>query len=377
MTTNQNDNKNDSQDLNDHELTTPKPELTKEEKAKINKAYYEANKDRILSERKAKRKAINEKLNQALDNKSKYANVNLDLDQIPISKIDPNQYVYPQVEKYIKRNGEFDLLDKYTKKTASKGLILVGHAGTGKTFLAKTYAIENNFPIVFCTLNSEIRYTDLLGSFTLKGNDSIFSLGYIPTAIELANKHPSKTCVLVLDEINLMPPEVQSILNETLSFKQGVTIPLINKTYRLNKDSKILVIATMNYSNYQGTYPLNFPIKSRFDFKTVKNMKDKQITQLLKQFKLKAPMIQGLIALQKELMTAFEEDKLSQPTDTRELVKFAEDYNLNLANGLDEKTAMKEALELTIVGKYIEDKDQFTFVRHQIESYFDNMKVDP
>src|SRR3990172_352731 len=254
--------KEENTDLNEN----TKRVLTKEEKKKINDNYYANNKDRLLQKAKEKRLAKLNKLNQAINNKDQSDLSNKEKSEaqnIPIEHIDPNEFIFKSSEAYFFPKGYEDLLGKYTNKKRSRCLTLIGHSGTGKTQLARAYATKNKLPLVFASLNNDIRSTDLLGSFTLQNNNSVFVLGQISKAIQIANTHSSKTCVLILDELNTMSNEVQKILNENLNFREGINIPLINKTFRLNEDSKILVVSTMNYSTYSGTYQLNLELKSK------------------------------------------------------------------------------------------------------------------
>jgi len=383
-----NDNSNDPDlnenqkpiDLNENQNPDTKTILTKEQKKKINDDYYNNNRDRILNERKLKREAKLNKLNESINSKDRSilsTKEIIEAQTIPIDPIDPNQYIFKQTEKYIFPKDSENLLEKYTNKKRSRALVLIGHAGTGKSQMARSYSIKKKIPLVFASLNNDIRSTDLLGSFTLKNNNSVFVLGEISKAIQIANTHSSKTCVLVLDELNTMSNEVQKILNENLNFRAGINIPLINKTYRLNEDSKILVIATMNYSSYQGTYQLNLELKSKLDFKTVKGLPDKVVKEILQAENIDEQTIDSLILFEKEILKAFEENKLSQPIDLRGLLKFAEDYNVNKNEyKKDHNESLIEALELTLAGRYSDNKEELNFVSELIESNF-NVTIDP
>lgn len=344
-------------------------------KKKINDDYYANNTDKILLKRKTDRESKQNKLNNAInDPKVKPTLTNKDLDlvsSIPIEEINPENYMLKQTSKFIFPKGSEKLMKKYSMKKVSRGLILIGHAGNGKTELPKAYSIKNKIPTVFTSVNDDMRSTDLLGSFSLKENSSIFLLGNIPKAIEIANSHPSKMCILILDELNCAGNNVQKLFNMNLDFRSGINIPLVNKTYRLNDDSKIIVIGTMNYSSYTGTYPLNLELNSRFDFKEIKNMPDKLIKELLKSQNIDQQTIDSLLITQKEILKAFEEGKIDQPLDPRGLLKFAEDYNLNISEfNYSKQEAIQEAIELTLVGRYLDNREDLKFVKEIIESNF-------
>jgi len=372
-------NENSVSENSDHKYNPSKDHLEicepcRIEKKRKNDLYYANNKDKVLAKRKAEREQKLSKLNKAINDPNKTTLTKDDLhlaNTIPIQEIDPQNYMLKQTTKFIFPKGSENLLKKYSMKKVSKGLILFGHAGNGKTELPKQWSIKNKVPNVFLSCHNDIRSTDLLGSFSLKEGSSVFVLGKIIEAIEIANKHSSKQCVLVLDEINTMDNNVQKILNTNLDFRSGINIPLVNKQYRLNDESKIIVVATMNPSSYSGTYPLNLELNSRFDFKEIKTMPDKLIKDLLKSKNIDEKTIESLLITQKELLKAFEADKIQQPIDPRGLLKFAEDYNLNKTEfKMDHSEALQEALELTLVGRYLDNKEDLKFVNEIIESNF-------
>jgi len=383
--TNQEENKNEN---TNHKYDSSKShldicEICRQTKKKINDEYYKNNTDKILAKRKTDRleklnKSINEINDPSKTEKIILSNDEKDLaSQIPIQEIDPRNYMLKQTMKYIFPKGLERLIKKYGFKKQSKGLIFYGHAGNGKTEAGKQYSIKNKIPCVFMSLHNDIRSTDLLGSFSLKNGSSVFVLGKLIEAIQIANSHPSKTCVLILDEINTMDNNVQKILNTNLDFRSGINIPLVNRQYRLNEDSKIIVLATMNPSSYSGTYPLNLELNSRFDHKEIKVMPDKLIRDLLKAQNIDSKTIESLLITQKEILKAFEAEKLDQPIDPRGLIKFAEDYNLNVNEfKMDHVESLREALELTLVGRFLDNKEDLKFVNEIIESNFSFDELD-
>lgn len=348
------------------------------QKQKINKDYYDNNTDSI----KNKRKAIRDRLNNVLDSVDKdpsqietiteeEKSFIEEVKSIPIGKINPDNYMIKyQSHKFQFPKGLERIFSKYSRKEISRGLILIGHAGNGKTESVIAYAFKNNIPLLNTAMHDEMRSTDLLGSFTL---NKTFELGNFPKAIEIAN-HPdnkSHMCILLMDECNCQSNTVQKLSNSNLNFRQGITIPLIDKRFVLNDGCKILVIGTMNYSSYAGTYQLNLEYNSRFGFYKYPTMPDQMITSILKQKNINQQTIESLLITNKEILKAFEEEKISQPIDPRGLLKFAEDYNENIKDGLKNSEAISEAIELELVGRYLDNKEDLKFVSELIETNFD------
>jgi len=345
----------------------------KTEKKRLNDLYYKNNQPKILEKRKQDR-VSRMKLNNVVNDPKKIESMTQEdqeyLSEIPIGKVNFRNHILPKADhKYIFPKGIERIFSKYARKTMSRGLILIGHAGNGKTEAIEAYARKNNYPILETSLHDEIRSTDLLGSFTL---NKTFELGNYPKAIEIANDPENKThtCVLLLDEVNTQGNHIQKLSNNNLDFIKGITIPLIEKRFQLKENCKVIILGTMNYGSYAGTYQLNLEYNSRFDFKKLDGMPDPLIRRLLKAKNIDDKTIESLILTNKELLKAFEEEKIFQPIDPRGLLKFAEDFHLNIEDGLTKEEATKEAIELTLLGRYLDNKEDHKFVSEIIESNF-------
>lgn len=104
---------------------------------------------------------------------------------------------------------------------------------------------------------------DLMGSQTLFGDETIFTLGAIPAAIETANEYGR--CILLFEELSALTPQVQKMLNAVTDFRKQCSMPFLGKTYKLLPDRYLWVVGTLNPSVYGGTYDLNEDLKSRFE----------------------------------------------------------------------------------------------------------------
>jgi hypothetical protein len=154
-------------------------------------------------------------------------------------------------------------------------LCFVGPKGTGKTLVIAHYASENNIPIIQYDCSENTRKGDLIGRYILRGDETEYQLGVLPTAIELAND--KRKAILVLEELNALAPNMQKQLNQLLDWRRHVFADN-GKTYKLNKGAKLLVCATMNPSTYGGVFELNEDLISRWaqvwvEFPTVEEEK--------------------------------------------------------------------------------------------------------
>ena len=153
----------------------------------------------------------------------------------------------------------------------------------------------------------------------MEGNDVHFTLGALPLAIETANSEGG--CVLVLEEINTLRPQVQSMVFSVADYRKSVECPHLGRKFTLVPDAQLWVLGTMN-PGYAGTYQLNEALRSRFDFIEVGYMsqaKEKELLELT--FPNKPDVEERRIAAR--LLTFAEESRAYQweyALSTRDLV---------------------------------------------------------
>ena len=119
--------------------------------------------------------------------------------------------------------------------------LIEGVPGLGKTLTVKIWAraLSVAFQRVQCT--SDLMPADLLGTNVLNLSSGTFSL----------HRGPMFTDLLLVDEINRMPPRTQAALLESMEERQ-VTID--GERHALS--GLFTVLATQNPIEFEGTYPL-------------------------------------------------------------------------------------------------------------------------
>jgi MoxR-like ATPase len=138
--------------------------------------------------------------------------------------------------------GQSDLVDGTLIALLCGGHALIeGVPGLGKTLSVKILARTLNvgFQRVQCT--SDLMPADLLGTNVLNLASGAFTL----------HRGPMFTDLLLVDEINRMPPRTQAALLESMEERQ-VTID--GERYPLSET--FTVLATQNPVEFEGTYPL-------------------------------------------------------------------------------------------------------------------------
>jgi MoxR-like ATPase len=138
--------------------------------------------------------------------------------------------------------GQNELIDGTLTALLCGGHALIeGVPGLGKTLSVKVLARALNvtFQRVQCT--SDLMPADLLGSNILNLQSGTFAL----------HRGPMFTDLLLVDEVNRMPPRTQASLLESMEERQ-VTIDGV----RHSLSPLFTVLATQNPVEFEGTYPL-------------------------------------------------------------------------------------------------------------------------
>lgn len=148
--------------------------------------------------------------------------------------------------------GNDELIEVLFIGLLSGGHVLVeGIPGTAKTTLVKTLALLMGceFHRVQCAVDTQP--ADIIGIRLWNQQSGEFTL----------NKGPIFADILLIDEVNRLPPKSQSAFIEAMSERQatidGTTIPI---------DEPFFAIATQNPFEHEGVFPLIEAQKDRFMF---------------------------------------------------------------------------------------------------------------
>jgi nitric oxide reductase NorQ protein len=216
----------------------------------------------------------------------------------------------------------------YEKLAFNANLILVGPKGVGKSLSVAAFCAEKKYPVITFDCSEDVRRAQLIGMFVLRGNETPFVLGPLSTAFEVANE--AGHCVLILEEINALSPQMQKVLNSTTDFRKTIEVPEARRIFKLNPEAKLWVVGSMNTSAYGGVYSLNEDLKSRFRMLPVEYPKltDERnvVTTVLsaRSISVEKAVLDKVFTFAKETRQNATDYSLS----TRDVVQIAEDIHL-------------------------------------------------
>ncbi len=133
-------------------------------------------------------------------------------------------------------------------------VLLEGHPGTAKTFLANCFAKATGLDFGRIQFTPDLLPGDILGSNLFNFQTSQFTLTRGPIFCEL----------LLADEINRTPPKTQAALLEAMQERK---VTLDGESHTLS--DHFMVVATQNPIENQGVYPLPEAQLDRFAFKLI------------------------------------------------------------------------------------------------------------
>ncbi|MFS0558132.1 AAA family ATPase [Brevibacillus sp. 179-C9.3 HS] len=184
-----------------------------------------------------------------------------------------------------------------TAMLARGHVLLEDLPGMGKTVLAKTLAQAIGGSYNRLQFTADLLPSDVVGLHVFNQRTSEFEL----------RKGPVFADILLADEINRATPRTQSGLLECMEERQvtieGVTLPL---------PSTMLVIATQNPIESEGTYPLPEAQLDRFLFKLSLGYGTREdAKEILRRFRSTSPLediepvitVEQIAALQREVTT--------------------------------------------------------------------------
>ena len=172
-----------------------------------------------------------------------------------VPSVDPN-YVFDK-----------DLLNQvllYLNDPLNDCLFISGPSGCGKTSIIMQIAARLKWPVQSITCSAKTESQDLIGHTTIKDGALTFVYGALVNA--MLNGH-----ILLINEIDLMPPSDLTALNDVLDGKPLTIVQNNGEVIRPHKNFRVIVTANTKGSGddlgqYIGTRVLNKAFLDRFRF---------------------------------------------------------------------------------------------------------------
>ncbi|AOA57364.1 ATP-binding protein [Acinetobacter larvae] len=196
----------------------------------------------------------------------------------------------------------------------NQGLMLVGEPGTAKSMLSELFSTaicgSSQYTIqgTAGTTEDHIKYS---WNYALLLAEGPSEKSLIASPLFHAMRYGK---IARFEEITRCPPEIQDVLVSLLSEKQ-MMIPEMGQDYSLHAQQGFNLIATANLRD-RGVHEMSAALKRRFNFETVKAIRDrqfeielvqlqlqKQLAELYSELHIQAPVIELLVTIFNELRT--------------------------------------------------------------------------
>ena len=232
---------------------------------------------------------------------------------------------------------------------------LHGHTGTGKTTLLEQIAARTFYPFMRINFDSEVSRSDLLGRDVLVNEGGTTTSKFVEGVLPQMLKTP---CIACYDEADFMRPDIAYVMQRKFEggglvlAEDGGRLVMPHPAYR--------AFATGNtvgqgdeFGMYQGARVQSMAFLNRFKvWIEVDYMTDKQRLDLIKseQPSIKPDVLDQICRYITEHLEAFTTSKVLQPISPRTFLAFAQAFVAFQSFMDDDKKAMKDALEMTILG---------------------------
>jgi len=281
-------------------------------------------------------------------------------------EIDYDQYKPFKWGTYVELNDEREKLLEQFNQDNPYPYLIEGDKGLGKTLCVYDVNYETNTHLVFYACSSGTRVGDLLGRYQVNENGSYFDLGILPRAILCANKF-KKAC-LYLDEINALEPEVQKIINPIADDRRMIVAN--NKQFRLNEDSTLVLIASMNPSYYAGVNQLTEDMRSRFIGDVWSYPSSSELRSLVDWTDIpESTVIDPLLQLVQDTHSSRVKGDVEYVLSPRDVVQFTGVYRMWNKKGLDAVQTLKRSIHTCLLVKY-GDSTEREFVKTSAQDTF-------
>ncbi|MGN6650719.1 AAA family ATPase [Trinickia sp.] len=268
-----------------------------------------------------------------------------------VPRINPAYLFSPRFEDIV-----LDILE-------NKRVMLIGHTGAGKTSFIEQVAARARYGVLRSNMNGQTTAGDFVGFWTVKGGETIWVDGVLPTAMR-------EGLWLIVDEIDFAEPSILAALTAVLEpqgrlvlKEKGHEIVEPHPDFRLFATANAVGAMSRFRHLYQGANLMNEAFLDRWRVYRVDYLSPEEEADVLVRTlapHLTRPLADTLARIAAECRAAFVREDLSSAFSTRRLIDWAE---LMLRTGDPERAA-----EPAIYAKVAPEDAAFirAIVRHHI-----------
>nr|WP_175800147.1 AAA family ATPase [Burkholderia anthina] len=209
----------------------------------------------------------------------------------------------------------------------NRRILLIGHTGTGKTSLIEQVAARTGHGVLRSNMNGQTTVGDFVGFWTVKGGETIWVDGVLPTAMR-------EGLWLIVDEIDFAEPAILAVLTAVLEpggrlllKEKGNEIVVPHPSFRLFATANAVGAMGQFRHLYQGANVMNEAFLDRWRVYHLDYLPPHDEAQVLQQTfgpRMSAAMAATLAAIAADCRAAFVREDLASAFSTRRLLDWAE-----------------------------------------------------
>lgn len=181
----------------------------------------------------------------------------------PDSLVLPRKYYDEYISRQVGPNvREFDVFN-YARKS-KMNVLIEGPTGPGKTSACMAFAALHGMPFYAIQSSAGAEPSQIFGRMVQDEHGMWkFQDGGLTALVRLSHTRP---CMLLVNEINFLPPKIATVLFALLDKRRSIT--LVEARGEIIEAGDLMVVADMN-PDYVGTRQLNEALINRFGLKMV------------------------------------------------------------------------------------------------------------
>jgi len=271
---------------------------------------------------------------------------------------------------YIDLHGERQRLEKVIER-ANKPYLIYGAKGIGKTSLVHSICKDKKYGLVEVNCSAGTNIARLEGRLQIDNDGSYFERGIIPIAFEASNHF--KHVVLYIDEIGALNVDIQKWLNRPLDKRNSCSAG--GKTYKLNPNCKLSIIATTNPIEYAGVNNLTEDLRSRFIGRVWDYPSADEMTKIIDWTDIPEGAVkEPLLTLAQDTYGLRIKGDIEYVLSTRDIIQFVEVYRDLLEDYDDDdpniiSNVLLETIHETIMIKYT-DPHERELIKARVQETF-------